>query len=191
MYFFSHWCFLFSQDKSTPEDPSSWNSFKTMTPELSIVPGEQKDRLELHNKNWDSSSANTPNSSEGDFQTEVWRHTDTDSLKHMQAHVEIKMHTEILDSSKKYKKVQFFSFLVFFFFLQGIQTLCSLSHALCFVGPHTVFVYSCRGQIWKEHCSTLYFRKDYWKEEGKKTWAGHVCDWRRFLNELKGLKKII
>ncbi|XP_077937268.1 brain-specific angiogenesis inhibitor 2 isoform X37 [Gasterosteus aculeatus] len=59
------------KDKSTPEDQSSWDSFKTMTPELSIVPGEQKDRLELHNKNWDSSSANTPDSSEGDFQTEV------------------------------------------------------------------------------------------------------------------------
>uniref|UniRef100_A0A3B3HQJ2 Adhesion G protein-coupled receptor B2 n=1 Tax=Oryzias latipes TaxID=8090 RepID=A0A3B3HQJ2_ORYLA len=59
------------EDKSTPEDQSSWDSFKTMTPELSIVPGEQKDRLELHNKNWDSSSANTPDSSEGDFQTEV------------------------------------------------------------------------------------------------------------------------
>ncbi|XP_014865798.1 PREDICTED: adhesion G protein-coupled receptor B2-like isoform X3 [Poecilia mexicana] len=59
------------KDKSNPEDQSSWDSFKTMTPELSIVPGEQKDRLELHNKNWDSSSANTPDSSEGDFQTEV------------------------------------------------------------------------------------------------------------------------
>ncbi|KAM8767749.1 adhesion G protein-coupled receptor B2 isoform 13-T14 [Acanthopagrus schlegelii] len=59
------------EDKSTPEDQSSWDSFKTMTPELSIVPGEQKDRMELHNKNWDSSSANTPDSSEGDFQTEV------------------------------------------------------------------------------------------------------------------------
>ncbi|XP_050921706.1 adhesion G protein-coupled receptor B2 isoform X3 [Lates calcarifer] len=59
------------KDKSTPEDQSSWDSFKTMTPELSIVPGEQKDRMELHNKNWDSSSANTPDSSEGDFQTEV------------------------------------------------------------------------------------------------------------------------
>ncbi|XP_028284208.1 adhesion G protein-coupled receptor B2 isoform X7 [Parambassis ranga] len=59
------------EDKSTPEDQTSWDSFKTMTPELSIVPGEQKDRMELHNKNWDSSSANTPDSSEGDFQTEV------------------------------------------------------------------------------------------------------------------------
>ncbi|KAM7372967.1 hypothetical protein PAMP_007855 [Pampus punctatissimus] len=59
------------QDKSTPEEQSSWDSFKTMTPELSIVPGEQKDRMELHNKTWDSSSANTPDSSEGDFQTEV------------------------------------------------------------------------------------------------------------------------
>nr|XP_057903706.1 adhesion G protein-coupled receptor B2 isoform X4 [Doryrhamphus excisus] len=60
-----------SSDKSTPDDQTSWDSFKTMTPELSIVPGEQKDRMELHNKNWDSSSANTPDSSEGDFQTEV------------------------------------------------------------------------------------------------------------------------
>nr|XP_057903708.1 adhesion G protein-coupled receptor B2 isoform X6 [Doryrhamphus excisus] len=59
------------KDKSTPDDQTSWDSFKTMTPELSIVPGEQKDRMELHNKNWDSSSANTPDSSEGDFQTEV------------------------------------------------------------------------------------------------------------------------
>ncbi|XP_061521680.1 adhesion G protein-coupled receptor B2 isoform X11 [Phycodurus eques] len=59
------------EDKSTPEDRSSWDSFKTMTPELTIMPGEQKDRMELHNKNWDSSSANTPESSEGDFQTEV------------------------------------------------------------------------------------------------------------------------
>ena len=62
---------LLHQDKSTPEEQCSWDSFKTMTPELSIVPGEQKDRMELHNKNWDSSSANTPDSSEGDFQTEV------------------------------------------------------------------------------------------------------------------------
>ncbi|XP_075867469.1 adhesion G protein-coupled receptor B2 isoform X12 [Nelusetta ayraudi] len=59
------------KDKSTPEGQSSWDSFKNMTPELSIVPGEQKERMELHNKNWDSSSANTPDSSEGDFQTEV------------------------------------------------------------------------------------------------------------------------
>ncbi|XP_067112421.1 LOW QUALITY PROTEIN: adhesion G protein-coupled receptor B2 [Osmerus mordax] len=58
-------------DKSSPDDQQSWDSFKTMTPELTIVPGEQKDRLELHNKTWDSSSANTPDNSEGDFQTEV------------------------------------------------------------------------------------------------------------------------
>lgn len=63
---------FYIKDKSNPEDQSSWDSFKNMTPELSIVPGEQKDRMELHNKNWDSSSANTPDSSEGDFQTEVW-----------------------------------------------------------------------------------------------------------------------
>ncbi|XP_045082334.1 uncharacterized protein LOC123492876 isoform X2 [Coregonus clupeaformis] len=63
-----------SSDKSTPtqDDQHSWDSFKTMAPELSIVPGEQKDRMELHNKTtWDSSSANTPDTSEGDFQTEV------------------------------------------------------------------------------------------------------------------------
>ncbi|XP_055732963.1 adhesion G protein-coupled receptor B2-like isoform X4 [Salvelinus fontinalis] len=63
-----------SSDKSTPtqDDQHSWDSFKTMTPELSIVPGEHKDRMELHNKTtWDSSSANTPDTSEGDFQTEV------------------------------------------------------------------------------------------------------------------------
>ncbi|XP_077599028.1 brain-specific angiogenesis inhibitor 2 isoform X25 [Stigmatopora nigra] len=60
------------EDKSNPEDPSSWGSFKTMAPELTIIPGgEQKERMELHNKNWDSSCANTPESSEGDFQTEV------------------------------------------------------------------------------------------------------------------------
>ncbi|XP_055732967.1 adhesion G protein-coupled receptor B2-like isoform X7 [Salvelinus fontinalis] len=62
------------KDKSTPtqDDQHSWDSFKTMTPELSIVPGEHKDRMELHNKTtWDSSSANTPDTSEGDFQTEV------------------------------------------------------------------------------------------------------------------------
>ncbi|XP_034150616.1 adhesion G protein-coupled receptor B2 isoform X4 [Esox lucius] len=63
-----------SSDKSTPtqEDQPSWDRFQTMTPGLSIVPGEQKDRMELHNKTtWDSSSANTPDTSEGDFQTEV------------------------------------------------------------------------------------------------------------------------
>ncbi|KAK5609073.1 hypothetical protein CRENBAI_016684 [Crenichthys baileyi] len=65
------WASKSTKDKSNPEDQSSWDSFKTMTHELSIVPGEQKDRLELHNRNWDSSSANTPDSSEGDFQTEV------------------------------------------------------------------------------------------------------------------------
>ncbi|KAG7261019.1 hypothetical protein CRUP_006042 [Coryphaenoides rupestris] len=31
----------------------------------------KKERMELHNKTWDSSSAHTPDSSEGDFQTEV------------------------------------------------------------------------------------------------------------------------
>ncbi|KAJ3609464.1 hypothetical protein NHX12_023985 [Muraenolepis orangiensis] len=59
-----------NDQQSTPDDQQSWDSFKTMTPELRIVPGEQKARMELHNKTWDS--ANTPDSSgEGDFQTEV------------------------------------------------------------------------------------------------------------------------
>ncbi|XP_064203728.1 adhesion G protein-coupled receptor B2 isoform X5 [Anguilla rostrata] len=60
-----------SSDKSTPDDQHSWDSFKTMTPDPSTGPSEQKDKLELHNKNWDTSSANTPDTSEGDFQTEV------------------------------------------------------------------------------------------------------------------------
>ncbi|XP_030645395.1 adhesion G protein-coupled receptor B2 [Chanos chanos] len=60
-----------SSDKSTPDDQRSWDSFKTMTPEPSCGSTEQKDRLELHTKTWDSSSANTPDTSEGDFQTEV------------------------------------------------------------------------------------------------------------------------
>lgn len=57
---------------------------------------------------------------------------------------------------------------------------------MCSVGSHTVFVYCCSGQTWKEDCSTLYFRKDYWKA---RTGARHVCDWRKFLNELIKLWK--
>lgn len=56
---------------------------------------------------------------------------------------------------------------------------------MCSVGSHTVFVYFCSGQTWKEDCSTLYFRKDYWKE---RTGAWHVCDWEKFLNELQQKK---
>lgn len=84
-----------------------------MTPELSIVPGEQKDRLELHNKNWDSSSANTPDSSEGDFQTEVWRLAYALSLYHnTQANVEMQMHNEKVDSWKtKHGNTMVFFFL--------------------------------------------------------------------------------
>ncbi|KAJ8334617.1 hypothetical protein SKAU_G00402560 [Synaphobranchus kaupii] len=59
-------------DKSIPDDQHSWDSFKTMTPDPSTGPsGEQKDKLELHNKTWDTSSAHTADTSEGDFQTEV------------------------------------------------------------------------------------------------------------------------
>ncbi|KAI4882528.1 hypothetical protein NFI96_012600, partial [Prochilodus magdalenae] len=60
-----------SSDKSTPDEQRSWDSFKTMTPEPSCGSGGQKDRVELHSKTWDASSANTPDTSEGDFQTEV------------------------------------------------------------------------------------------------------------------------
>ncbi|XP_036371850.1 adhesion G protein-coupled receptor B2 isoform X2 [Megalops cyprinoides] len=60
-----------SSDKSTPDDQHSWDSFKTMTPDPSSGPSEQKDKLELHSKNWDTSSANSPDTPEGDFQTEV------------------------------------------------------------------------------------------------------------------------
>ncbi|XP_067282545.1 adhesion G protein-coupled receptor B2 isoform X2 [Pseudorasbora parva] len=60
-----------SSDKSTTDDQRSWDSFKTMTPEQTCVSSEHKDRLELRSKPWDTSSANTPDTSEGDFQTEV------------------------------------------------------------------------------------------------------------------------
>lgn len=61
------------QDKSTTDDQRSWDSFKTMTPEQTCGSNEHKDRLELRSKPWDTSSVNTPDTSEGDFQTEVWR----------------------------------------------------------------------------------------------------------------------
>ncbi|KAF4080533.1 hypothetical protein AMELA_G00172400 [Ameiurus melas] len=59
-------------DKATADEQQSWGSFKTMTTEPSSGSGGQKmDRVELHSKSWDTSSANTPDTSEGDFQTEV------------------------------------------------------------------------------------------------------------------------
>lgn len=58
------------------------------------------------------------------------------------------------------------------------HTHCSPSPAMCSVGSHTVLVYRCSGQTWKEDCSTLYFHKDYWKE---RTGAWHVCDWRKIF----------
>lgn len=164
---------LLHQDKSTPEDQSSWDSFKTMTPELSIVPGDQKDRMELHNKNWDSSSANTPDSSEGDFQTEVWRHTDVHSLTWIHTCSCRDTEAQRWWTSEK---------LYISDFPQRSHTHCSSSPPMCSVGSHTVFVYCCSGQTWKGDCSTLYFHKDYWKV---RTGAWHVCDWWKFLNELK------
>lgn len=154
-----------------------------MTPELSIVPGEQKDRMELHNKNWDSSSANTPDSSEGDFQTEVWRHADVwrHPLKQTRSLVPRCRGTQRHRTTEK--------------LYIGTRVLCKdHTHTLyysppphllrCALSDPIVYVYCCSGQTWKEDCSTLYFRKDYWKE---RTGAWHVCDWlkkRRFLNEL-------
>ncbi|TRY94435.1 hypothetical protein DNTS_011359 [Danionella cerebrum] len=59
------------KDKSTTDDQRSWDSFKTMIPEQMCGSSEHKDRLELRSKPWDTSSINTPDASEGDFQTEV------------------------------------------------------------------------------------------------------------------------
>ncbi|XP_077052156.1 brain-specific angiogenesis inhibitor 2 isoform X22 [Siphateles boraxobius] len=59
------------KDKSTTDDQRSWDSFKTMIPEQMFGSNEHKDRLELRSKPWDTSPANTPDTSEGDFQTEV------------------------------------------------------------------------------------------------------------------------
>ncbi|XP_046699883.1 adhesion G protein-coupled receptor B2 isoform X3 [Silurus meridionalis] len=60
------------KDKATADDQQSWDSFKKMITETSSVSGGQKaDRVELHSKTWDASTANTPDTSEGDFQTEV------------------------------------------------------------------------------------------------------------------------
>ncbi|XP_051527125.1 adhesion G protein-coupled receptor B2-like isoform X2 [Myxocyprinus asiaticus] len=59
------------KDKSTTDDQRSWDSFKTMTPEQTCGTSEHKDRLELSSKPWDTSSVIKPDTSEGDFQTEV------------------------------------------------------------------------------------------------------------------------
>ncbi|KAK3508026.1 hypothetical protein QTP70_010130 [Hemibagrus guttatus] len=60
------------KDKAKADEQQSWDSFKTMTTVPSSGSGGQKtDRVELHSKAWDASSANTPDTSEGDFQTEV------------------------------------------------------------------------------------------------------------------------
>ena len=160
---------LLHQDKSTPEDQSSWDSFKTMTPELSIVPGEQKDRMELHNKNWDSSSANTPDSSEGDFQTEVWRRR-RHSLKYKHAHVETQRHTEILNLCKVIHK---------WFSAKISHTLLPVSCAL--LDP-ILYLFTAEEDRHEKKTVLLYiFHKDYWKRTG----AWHVWDWQHFLNELK------
>ncbi|XP_035385081.1 adhesion G protein-coupled receptor B2 isoform X4 [Electrophorus electricus] len=60
-----------SSDNSNMEEQHSWDTFKNMAPDPSCGSSGQKDRVELHSKTWDTSSANTPDTSEGDFQTEV------------------------------------------------------------------------------------------------------------------------
>ncbi|XP_023687830.1 adhesion G protein-coupled receptor B2 isoform X4 [Paramormyrops kingsleyae] len=60
-----------NSSSNKPEDQHSWDCLKIMAYDHSSRPADQKDRLELHNKNWDVPSANTPDTSEGDFQTEV------------------------------------------------------------------------------------------------------------------------
>ncbi|XP_035385085.1 adhesion G protein-coupled receptor B2 isoform X9 [Electrophorus electricus] len=59
------------EDNSNMEEQHSWDTFKNMAPDPSCGSSGQKDRVELHSKTWDTSSANTPDTSEGDFQTEV------------------------------------------------------------------------------------------------------------------------
>ncbi|XP_035385084.1 adhesion G protein-coupled receptor B2 isoform X8 [Electrophorus electricus] len=59
------------KDNSNMEEQHSWDTFKNMAPDPSCGSSGQKDRVELHSKTWDTSSANTPDTSEGDFQTEV------------------------------------------------------------------------------------------------------------------------
>lgn len=157
------------KDKSNPEDQSSWDSFKNMSPELSIVPGDQKDRMELHNKNWDSSSANTPDSSEGDFQTEVWGRRDEQLLTDTRALTP--RHAATMNSSKATHegisaKVSHTPLPV------STNVLRQIRYCIC-LPPQ-------RADAANPDCSTIYFRKkDYWNI---RTGARHVCDW--FLNEL-------
>lgn len=80
--FFSFLLYVHIQDKSTTDDQRSWDGFKTMIPEQMCGSNEHKDILELRSKPWDTSPANTPDTSEGDFQTEVWReHTPKTNLE--------------------------------------------------------------------------------------------------------------
>ncbi|XP_076864650.1 brain-specific angiogenesis inhibitor 2 isoform X5 [Brachyhypopomus gauderio] len=60
-----------SSDKCNTEEQHSWDAFKNMAPDPSCPSSGQKDRVELHSKTWDASSADTPDTCEGDFQTEV------------------------------------------------------------------------------------------------------------------------
>lgn len=118
-----------------------------MTPELSIVPGEQKDRMELHNKNWDSSSANTPDSSEGDFQTEVWGCTDVQLLTDRRALTP--RHTATMNSKAIHEwisaKVSHTPLPV------STDVLRQIRYCIC-LPPQ-------RADTEKGDCSTIYFRK--------------------------------
>ncbi|XP_036397849.1 adhesion G protein-coupled receptor B2-like [Megalops cyprinoides] len=58
-----------SSDKSTPDDQHSWDNVRTVTFEPTTDSSDQ-DKLEL-SQTWGTASATTPDTSEGDFQTEV------------------------------------------------------------------------------------------------------------------------
>lgn len=100
--------------------------------------------------------------------------TCTHSLEYTHAHVEMQRHTEM----------NFWQAIHKWFTATISHTLLSVStNVLCRI-PY-IFVYCWSGQTWKGDCSTLYFHKDYWKVG---TGAWHVCDWRKFFNELKKKK---
>lgn len=148
------------KDKSNPEDQSSWDSFKNMTPELSIVPGEQKDRMELHNKNWDSSSANTPDSSEGDFQTEVWGGSAALWYASPPRTPERLYISEFLQRFRTRRTPV------------STDVLRRIRYCIC-LPPQRA------DAVERRLFYDIFSQKDYWEV---RTGARHVCDW--FLNEL-------
>lgn len=99
------------------------------------------------------------------------KQTYTHSLEYTHAHAKIQRHTEM----------NFWKAIHKWFSAKISHTLLPVStNVLCRI-PY-IFVYCGSGQTWKGDCSTLYFRKDYWKV---RTGARNVCDWWKFFNELK------